>query len=116
MSVASRTSTSLGGAAFCFKRRSRIASRSHIGIGPGFWTSDIRLSRVFRLTDKQAIDFLFEAFNLFNHLNYATVNNTVGAAIPEDLHSRPAATASQPLGYTSAFDPRRLQLGVRFTF
>ena len=60
---------------------------------------------------------MVEAFNLFNHLNYATVNNTVGPISgPFNLDGRHDRTPSQPLGFTSAFDPRRVQLSVRFSF
>ena len=58
-----------------------------------------------------------EAFNLFNHLNNGSVNNTVGPITgPFNLKGRDDLTPSQPLGFTSAFDPRRLQLGLRFAF
>ena len=58
-----------------------------------------------------------EGFNLLNHLNFATVNNVVGNIPgPFNLHGRDDRTPSQPLGFTSAFDSRRIQLGVRFSF
>ena len=88
----------------------------NIGIGPNFWTFDTRLSRRFTLAERRNIEFLFETFNLFNRLNYTSVNNTVGAAIPSSLTGRGDRTPSQPLGFTAAADPRRIQLGVRFTF
>jgi hypothetical protein len=58
-----------------------------------------------------------EAFNLFNRLNFGSVNNTVGNIPgPFNLEGRNDRSPSQPLGFTSAADPRRLQLGVRFKF
>jgi hypothetical protein len=87
------------------------------GIGPGFWTFDIRISRRIGLGEHRAIELMAEGFNLFNHLNLATVNNVVGnIAGPFNLHGRDDRTPSQPLGFTSAFDPRRIQLGLRFSF
>lgn len=60
---------------------------------------------------------MFEAFNLFNRLNYASVNNTVGVISPPfDLAGRKDRRPSDPLGFTSAFDPRRIQLGFRLNF
>ena len=106
----------------------------NIGIGPDFWTFDTRLARRFALTERANLEFTFEAFNLFNHLNYASVNNTVtcnptapagaiGSCYIGDLvrqygglSGNGGYTSLQPFGFTSAFDPRRLQLGVRFTF
>jgi Carboxypeptidase regulatory-like domain len=87
------------------------------GIGPSFWTFDTRLSRRIRFTETTGMDLMFEAFNLFNKLNYASVNNTVGRITgPFNLQGRDDRTPSQPLGFTSAFDPRRIQLGCRVTF
>ena len=88
----------------------------NIGIGPNFWTFDSRLSRRFAVAEHKSVEFIFEAFNMFNRLNYASVNNTVGTAIPSVLTGRSDRTPSQPLGFTSASDPRRIQLGVRFAF
>jgi hypothetical protein len=87
------------------------------GIGPAFYTFDMRMARRFGLGEHRALEFTAEGFNLLNHLNYATVNNVVGAiAGPFNLQGRDDRTPSQPLGFTSAFDSRRIQLGVRFTF
>ena len=87
------------------------------GIGPSFWTFDARLSRRIKTGESKTLDLMVEAFNLFNHLNYATVNNTVGPISgPFNLQGRDDRTPSQPLGFTSALDPRRVQLGMRFSF
>jgi hypothetical protein len=87
------------------------------GIGPAFWTFDMRLARRFGLGEHRALELTAEGFNLMNHLNYATVNNVVGAISgPFNLEGRIDRTPSQPLGFTSAFDSRRIQLGLRFSF
>lgn len=87
------------------------------GIGPSFWTFDTRLTRRFELAEHRSLDLMFEGFNLFNHLNYMSVNNTVGnMAGPFRVYGRDDRNPSQPLGFTSAFDPRRIQLGLRFNF
>ena len=58
-----------------------------------------------------------EAFNLTNHLNYSSINNTVGVIVgPFRLHGRSDVGPSDPLGFTGAFDTRRLQLGLRLMF
>jgi hypothetical protein len=87
------------------------------GLGPAFWTFDSRIQRGFALKEKMRLDFMFEAFNLFNKLNYQSVNNTVGSyAGPFNVSGRNDRKPTDPLGFTSAFDARRLQLGLRFTF
>jgi hypothetical protein len=87
------------------------------GIGPDFWTVDLRLARSIDLGDRGRLELMGEAFNLFNRLNFRSVNNTVGnIAGPFNLKGRRDVGPSTPLGFTSAFDPRRIQLGVRVTF
>lgn len=91
----------------------------NVGKGPGFSTFDMRLSHVTRFNENQSLELTFEAFNLFNRLNFASVNNTVGptfdASISE-IKGRRDVSPSAPLGFTSAFDPRRIQIGARFRF
>lgn len=58
---------------------------------------DIAIRR-FVVAERRSVEFLFEAFNLCNRLNYSSVNNTVGAAIPSSLYGRDDRTPSQPLG------------------
>jgi hypothetical protein len=87
------------------------------GKGPGFWTMDLRLTRRLSIGDNARIELIGEAFNLFNRLNFRSVNNTVGLISPPfDLKGRRDASPSQPLGFTSAFDPRQVQLGARLSF
>jgi len=87
------------------------------GIGPNFWTFDMRLSRRFGFGDKARLELMSEFFNLFNRLNHASVNNVVGAiAGPFNLKGRPDRTPSEPLGFTSAFEARRIQFGLRLSF
>jgi hypothetical protein len=87
------------------------------GKGPNFWTVDLRVSRRFRLRESVKVELIGEAFNIFNRLNFKSVNNTVGLlAPPFNVRGRRDLAPSQPLAFTSAFDPRQVQLGVRFSF
>ena len=88
------------------------------GIGPDFWTVDLRLAKRIPLGgERRFIELTAEGFNLFNHLNYSSLNNTVGAiSAPFNLKGRHDRSPSEPLGFTSAYDPRRIQLGARVTF
>jgi hypothetical protein len=87
------------------------------GRGPGFWTFDVRLTRRVPAGERVRLELTAEAFNLFNHLNYSSVNNTVGQIPgPFNLEGRHDRTPTQPLGFTAAFDTRRMQLGLRMVF
>lgn len=87
------------------------------GIGPNYFSVDMRLARQFRLSERAGLQLIMEAFNLFNRTNFASVNNVVGViAPPFNLHGNSALSPSQPLGFTSAFPKRQMQLGVRLTF
>jgi hypothetical protein len=88
------------------------------GLGPAFYSLDLRISkRVPLFADSRWLEFTAEAFNLTNTLNYSSVNNTVGV-VPGPFHvtGRHDRGPSDPLGFTSALDPRRIQLGLRLNF
>lgn len=98
------------------------------GIGPDFQRVDLRLTKAFRLqTDKATrLEFTVEGINLFNRTNYAAVQDILGAnpAAPDyntgtfRLKGRRDRDfrRGEPLAFTSAFDPRRIQFGLRFAF
>jgi hypothetical protein len=93
-----------------------IGAGRNTGIGPGFWTVDLRLTRAIDVGSAR-IEVMGEAFNVFNNLNYKSVNNSVGFMQgPFDRHGDASLSPSQPFGFTSAFDARRIQIGVRATF
>jgi hypothetical protein len=88
------------------------------GLGPSYTDFDLRLSRVFRIVERYSLTLTAEGFNLANHTNYSSVNNVVGAAFapPFTVNGTANLSPSQPLGFTSAFPARQIQLGARFTF
>jgi len=88
------------------------------GTGPSFATVDMRATKKIRFNENVSLDLSFEAFNLLNRLNFASVNNTVGPTFDrsKDITGRSDVGPSTPLGFTSAFDPRRIQLGVKLKF
>ncbi len=96
----------------------------NIGRGPSYWDFDLRVTRAIGLGEQRKLELIFEAFNLFNRLNFSSINNTVGnvasvvgRASEGDLTRDPLGfTASQPLGFTAALPRRNLQLGVRLSF
>lgn len=94
------------------------------GLGEPFYSFDARLARRFHFDEDKFLELTFEGFNLFNRTNFAGINNVVGglpAAQLAPLASTRArgnhnAAPTQPLGFTSAANPRQLQFGVRFNF
>ncbi|MGE0043899.1 MAG: TonB-dependent receptor [Vicinamibacterales bacterium] len=70
--------------------------------GPGYFTVDMSLVKRFSFDGTHAADIRLEAFNLLNHTNYKDPNGTWG---------------SSNFGVISdAYDPRVIQLAVRFAF
>ena len=72
----------------------------------------------FRSDSAYRLEWIVEAFNLFNRVNFSGVNNVVGMIPLSEYrvegirHAKPA----DPLGFTSAFDPRQIQLGIKLKF
>ena len=115
-----------------------IGAGRDTGIGPDFTNLDLRLSWQHKLGEKAKLQFTAESFNIANHTNYASVNNEVSPlfgfpsnpadntacpACPPGLgnstfnvHGSAALSPSQPLGFTSDFPKREIQLGLRVTF
>ena len=90
------------------------------GLGPDYFSFDMRLSHTLKLGEGRSLRFVAESFNLTNRTNYARVNNIVGSPSdigpPFQVHGTASLTPSQPLGFTSAMPKREIQLGVRFDF
>lgn len=103
------------------------------GKGEAFYSFDMRLGRRFFAKEDRYLELTFEAFNLFNRVNYNGINNVVGTACVENFALNPncaGATSvipinargikgispTAPLGFTSAAPARQLQFGVRYNF
>jgi hypothetical protein len=115
--------------------RPGLAGR-YTGKGEPFYSFDLRVGRRFFAKEGRFLELTFDAFNLFNRTNFIGVNNVLGAACTTSdgqnfvpcttagavpltsysLRGRRGLRTTDPLGFTSAFDPRQLQFGVRFNF
>ncbi|MBV8810053.1 MAG: TonB-dependent receptor [Acidobacteriaceae bacterium] len=99
------------------------------------WQTDISLSRTFKLTERLALEFIAQAFNIFNHDQYADPNNLSLTYNPPDAtHAQGYVTVPAGFGqitsivnFNSNSDkfvvdntgtglPRELQFAVRVTF
>ena len=85
--------------------------------GPGYINTDLALSKTTALTERTKLEFRAEFFNIFNHANFANpglLNNGDGtftnALSGNNINS---GTFGQ---ITSTFDPRIIQLALRFSF
>jgi Carboxypeptidase regulatory-like domain/TonB-dependent Receptor Plug Domain len=92
------------------------------GIGPGFFAVDMRLGRRFRFNHdgRRSLELIFDAFNLFNRVNFKEVNANTYGVLYLDTDSRIRGRAdlmpSSFGGFISAYDPRIIQFGVKFNF
>jgi hypothetical protein len=86
-------------------------------VRPGLATVDLRTAREFRLGENSSIEVLGEGFNIFNRVNYATVNATQYILQGTNLTPNPAFL--RPLtaySYPAAGNPRQFQLALRYNF
>jgi hypothetical protein len=90
-----------------------------IGHGPDLFTTNMRVSRKFQFGDRWRLEALIEGFNLENRTNFRSVNNIVGdvplSSLPDPIQAF-RGEPSQPLAYTSAFEPRQFQVGLKITY
>jgi hypothetical protein len=93
------------------------------GLGPDYINFDMRLSWQHKVGEKAKLQLTAEGFNIANHTNFASVNNEVGPLFglapgftTFHVQGSRALSPSTPLGFTSAFPKREIQLGLRFTF
>lgn len=77
------------------------ASRN-VAVGPGLFNTDVSLVKRFSIRERSSVDVRFEAFNLFNNVNFDTPNATFGSSSFGSI--------------TGAGDPRIVQTAIRFRF
>jgi len=98
-------------------------SRRNTYRGDSLKTVDLRLSRIFHLGERYQLQLLAESFNLFNRANVDEVFSVYGAPdfvgrVPQ--HYGDGITNVNP-GFPfgtprTTFNPRQIQLAVKFTF
>jgi hypothetical protein len=93
------------------------------GKGEPFYDADLRLNKQLFLRRESGlrVELIAEATNLLNHTNFLSVNNFVGTDLkflqgPFNLTGLRNVPSTQPLGFTSAADPRRIQFALKIAF
>jgi hypothetical protein len=67
-----------------------------------FYQADLGLSKTFTVTERSKLQFRAEAFNLFNKANFSAPNANISSTTFGTI--------------TSTYDPRKLQLALKFQF
>jgi hypothetical protein len=90
--------------------------------GFGAWQADLALQRQFPVTEKLNLRFRAEFFNIFNHPNFGSPNNTIGSP----LFGQSTQTLASSLGsgganggFNSLYQvggPRSIQLALKLQF
>jgi hypothetical protein len=77
-------------------------------VGPGNWSADMTLSKIFKFTERVNMKFEANSFNTFNHTNFVLATAGGGA------HNQPRfSNFGQAAGELA---PRELQFGVKVSF
>jgi hypothetical protein len=79
--------------------------------GPGFFNTDISLSKDTKITERFKLQFRAEIFNIFNHENFGLPNTNVFSA-----SGNYNASAGTITGSNAGTTPRQIQFGLKLTF
>lgn len=85
---------------------------------PMRWNFDTGLFKSFFIRENARFEFRAEAFNLFNNTQWSGINNTISCYAGPNLSAGdPSCLATSNFGHpNAAFNPRILQLGLKFAF
>jgi len=78
--------------------------------GPGQFNTDFTIAKNFRITERQAIQFRSEFFNIFNHSQFAVPSTLVNSGQTQVQ----SGLFGQILG--TSVNPRLIQFALRYTF
>jgi hypothetical protein len=70
--------------------------------GPGSFTTDLSFVKRFAVAEQRDLDFRLEMFNAFNRTNYQNPSASLGSSTFGTI--------------SDAYDPRIMQLAIRYTF
>lgn len=90
--------------------------------GAAYYDTDVRLQRLFALTERVRLNTSFEALNVFNRVNVQDVDQVYGAAqfagpVPHSYGDGVGSTANPTFGTPTFTGPaRQLQLSLKLTY
>jgi hypothetical protein len=79
-------------------------------VGPGLWSTDLTMSKNFKLTERFNMKFDAAAFNIFNRTNFELATAATGGATNNRINRSNFGRAGGTLG------PRLLQFGLKLSF
>ncbi len=91
----------------------------NVGLGPDYFTVDMRVKRRFSLVEDKTLDVVVEGFNLLSRTNLRKVNGTVGTLTLEEFPSSyegRRGPVTKPFSNTSRFLGRQFQVSLRINF
>jgi hypothetical protein len=109
------------GDGFPFSDRTGTVGRNSYR-GASYYASDLRLQRVFHLTERLSTEASMESFNLFNHRNVQSIDQVYGAAdflgpIPRQFGDGIGSPANPTFGTPNFTGPgRQFQASLRISF
>jgi len=85
--------------------------------GPGYFGFDLQLSRTFAIRERYSLQVIANAFNIMNHTNFVGGFAPAGQPAGASFGTVSTALNSSTFGQiTGAYDPRILQLALKFRF
>jgi outer membrane receptor protein involved in Fe transport len=83
-------------------------------VGPGFANVDLSIAKEFPLYERAKLEIRADAYDAFNHINYANPDANVGYNSSGTLADPTAGTITGPAGFNG--NRRIIQLGAHFRF
>ena len=111
----------VNGDSYPFSDRTGLVGRNSYR-GPYFYNTDLRLQRVFPITDKFQLDASIESFNVVNHVNVLNIDQTYGATdflgpVPRQYGDGVTSPANATFATPNYDAPgRQLQASLRINF
>ncbi|HEY6442242.1 MAG TPA: carboxypeptidase regulatory-like domain-containing protein [Candidatus Acidoferrales bacterium] len=84
--------------------------------GPSIRGFDLALTRKFKINERNEIDARFEAFNVFNMVNYGDPSLTLNSSTFGESTSGAAAGGASFPGFSLPTDPRIMQFALKWIF
>ncbi len=85
-------------------------------LGPGQFNWDMALNKEFKITETKSFVFRPEAYNLFNHTQFANPSYSSYPSLTDQYPGGPPAASGQGIITATSVNPRLIQLSFKFQF